>query len=90
MSVAQRDERPRGFSGDTVPGTMSNAPHPKAMCAFCSKQTDISPTGDGVEILISRRGEEGTQEVFAHMSCLGERLHPAVPYLFDRPGGDGI
>jgi hypothetical protein len=70
--------------------TMSDAPGSTAVCAFCGASNNISPTGDGVEIVISRRGEEGTEEVFAHMSCLGERLHPTVPYLFDRPGGDGI
>ena len=53
-----------------------------AVCAFCCQSTDISPGGDGVEILISRRGEDGTKEVFAHMSCLGARLHPGTPYLF--------
>lgn len=62
---------------------MDTDPDSTAVCGFCGESTDISPSGDGVEILISRRGAEGTQEVFAHMSCLAARLHPGVPYLFE-------
>jgi hypothetical protein len=72
-----------GRPGDTVPSTMATNPDSTAVCAFCGRSTDISPSGDGVEILISRRGDEGTQEMFAHMSCLGARLYPGTPYLFE-------
>lgn len=51
-----------------------------AYCALCFEQTDISPTGDGLRLLISRDGHEATQEVFVHVRCLRSRLHASVPF----------
>ena len=58
------------------------------VCGFCYKATDVSATGDGVRLLISRDGAEATQEVFAHMRCLQARLHPRVPFLPSAFGED--
>jgi hypothetical protein len=51
-----------------------------AYCALCVEQTDVLPTGDGLRLLISRDGQEATQEVFVHVRCLRSRLHPRLPF----------
>ncbi|MGW0870869.1 hypothetical protein ACWD3Z_10265 [Streptomyces sp. NPDC002740] len=47
-------------------------------CAFCMRTTDIGVSGDGVTLDITRAGSQSTQFVWAHQSCLDERLHERV------------
>ncbi|MFD1273275.1 hypothetical protein ACFQ51_20670 [Streptomyces kaempferi] len=55
-------------------------------CAFCMETTDVGLSGDGVTLTITRAGEQSTQFVWAHLSCLDERLHRHItrgPWLDD-------
>lgn len=47
-------------------------------CAFCMETTDVGLSGDGVTLEITRAGEQSTQFVWAHLSCLDERLHKQI------------
>jgi hypothetical protein len=47
-------------------------------CCFCFELTDIA--ADGVAVLLSRPENDASQEVFAHVACMAERLHPRVPF----------
>jgi hypothetical protein len=60
---------------------MGSDPSTSAQCAFCSEATDVGPTGDGLRVLLVRDGHEASQEVFVHVVCLRQRLHPSVPFL---------
>jgi hypothetical protein len=50
--------------------------------------TDVGPTGDGLRVLLTRDGQEASQEVFVHVACLRQRLHPSVPFLPSVFGSD--
>ncbi|MFD8734769.1 hypothetical protein ACFV06_07575 [Streptomyces sp. NPDC059618] len=55
-------------------------------CAFCMETTDVGRSGDGVTLAITRAGEQSTQFVWAHVSCLDGRLHRHItrgPWLDD-------
>jgi hypothetical protein len=60
---------------------VASNPSTSAQCAFCSEVTDVAPTGDGLRVLLTRDGQEASQEVFVHVVCLRQRLHPSVPFL---------
>jgi hypothetical protein len=51
-----------------------------ALCCFCFKAVDVSQRGDGIAILVTKDGSPASQELFAHSACLGEHLHPRVPF----------
>jgi hypothetical protein len=63
-------------------------PSTSAQCAFCSEATDVGPTGDGLLVLLARDGQQASQEVFVHVACLRQRLHPSVPFLPSAFGKD--
>ncbi|MGD0980374.1 MAG: hypothetical protein ABR946_02715 [Solirubrobacteraceae bacterium] len=52
----------------------------RADCAFCRQSTDVSPTGDGLSVLIQRAGRPATQEFWAHAKCLREHLESSFPF----------
>jgi hypothetical protein len=54
------------------------ASHTEKHCCFCFELTDIA--ADGVAVLLSRPENDASQEVFAHVACMAERLHPRVPF----------
>ncbi|OKI87428.1 hypothetical protein AMK10_34060 [Streptomyces sp. CB02058] len=61
-------------------------PQEQVSCAFCMETTDIGVSGDGVTLEITRAGEQSRQFVWAHLSCLDERLHQQItrgPWLDD-------
>ncbi|MFK0021651.1 hypothetical protein [Streptomyces sp. NPDC090798] len=47
-------------------------------CAFCMETTDVGHSGDGVTLTITRAGEQSSQFVWAHVSCLDELLHKQI------------
>ncbi|MFF9913346.1 hypothetical protein [Streptomyces sp. NPDC013457] len=47
-------------------------------CAFCMGTTDVGRSGDGVMLEITRAGEQSVQFLWAHMSCMDERLHEQI------------
>ncbi|MFE5941107.1 hypothetical protein [Streptomyces sp. NPDC056480] len=58
----------------------------RVSCAFCMEATDVGPCGDGVTLEITRAGEQSTQFVWSHLSCLDEHLHKQItrgPWLDD-------
>jgi hypothetical protein len=75
------DRATRSSSVGKLFSAMASNPSTSAQCAFCSEVTDIGPTGDGLRVLVTRDGQEASQEVFVHVACLRQRLHPSVPFL---------
>ncbi len=53
------------------------------MCCFCGQKTDITPSGDGLMIIVTRNGSEAAQQFYAHSRCIGASLNPAVPFEAD-------
>jgi hypothetical protein len=47
-------------------------------CCFCAQPTDVA--GDGLLVILQRRGQLPTQDLGAHVGCLAERLHPSVVF----------
>lgn len=52
-------------------------------CCFCFAAVDVSQRGDGLRLGLSKEGSPAYQEMYAHGSCIAERLHPCVPFLAD-------
>jgi hypothetical protein len=52
----------------------------EAVCAFCGQPVDVSASGDGLLLEISRRDQEAIQQVYAHLTCLQGRLHESIPF----------
>jgi hypothetical protein len=48
------------------------------MCSFCGAVVDMSTLG--LLLTVKRLGNPSRQELFAHPACLGQALHPSVPF----------
>ena len=55
-------------------------------CSFCGEVVGMGALGEGLLITVKRIGGQPWQELFAHPACLGQALHPSVPFdpgMFD-------
>jgi hypothetical protein len=53
-----------------------------AHCCFCFEAVDLEDDS-GLTLVVARPGPElngATQQMFCHVACLGQRLHPSVPF----------
>ena len=50
------------------------------MCSFCGDAVEMSIPGAGLVLTIKRPGHVAQQELFAHPGCVGNALHPQVPF----------
>jgi hypothetical protein len=49
-------------------------------CCFCFELVDLTRTDEAVVLHVSKRERPGRQELYAHDSCLTQRLHARVPF----------
>ena len=52
-------------------------------CCFCFELTDVSASGDGFRLRLTKDGSPSFQQVYAHGTCLLDNLHHGVGFRLD-------
>lgn len=61
--------------------------NPNPTCCFCYQVVDLDQDGAATELRLGAvdlgRGGQVRQKVYAHSSCLRERVHPSIDFWWE-------